>query len=78
MKNKIVIEDCLALPYLDFDKMVAILTEFNVIVAMLRDKESPEISTLKHFFVYKGGSHYAVHQIIDREVQKERIILYEF
>ena len=77
MKNKIIIENCLVLPLTDSDQMQEILMQLNMIVAILLDGQESPLST-KHFFVYKGGHHYAVHQIIDGKVQQERIIFYEF
>lgn len=32
----------------------------------------------KNFFIYKGGSHYAIHQIINFKTLPERIILITF
>ena len=76
MEGKIIIENCLLLPLLDNDKMEEVLIEFNGIISVLLNRETP-LST-KHFFVYKGGHHFAVHQIVSDEIEQDRIIFYEF
>ena len=61
------------------DENLTLVDEFNSLIIETKraksfDNLKKSMASTKYFYIYKGGSHIAVHQLIDGKVDEFRIL----
>ena len=59
-------------PYPEFQDTLQMFDELNKVILLLRGGQTPK--SAQSLFIYKGGKHIAVHQIMDGTILKERLL----